>query len=268
MKKNYAKWVVSLGLVVFGWAAACSDSDEPVKYKYPDYATFCDGLAGAECTSKVLDSCQTNQVTCRDSRKNECLNHMDPHATYQPAHATKCVEAAGKAYKDALFTVEDRELIQKECFLLWGGQQNEGDECKRDYDCNVATGLRCVKPSPGAASGRCFQPVEAKDERCVQPDAVCPEGRFCKNGDCVRDRTLDIECNPDEPCEKGLICVPEGEGPEGKCKNKKSKGEDCVSGDECLSGFCLRAGPKTTCADQALMGPNEPWCETFQGAGN
>lgn len=245
---------------------ACSGGDQPVKYKYPLYADFCRGLAEAECTSKVLDSCQTNEGTCRESRTNFCIKNEDKYATYQPAHATKCVEAAEKAYKDALFTVEDRELIEKECFLLWGGSGNEGGECNRDYDCDVASGLRCIKPSPGAASGLCFKPVEAKDERCIQSDAVCPEGRFCKNSDCVRNRALDAACNPDEPCEKGLLCVQEGEASGGTCKNKRAKGEDCESGEQCLSGFCLRAGPKTTCAEQALMGPNEPWCETFQGA--
>lgn len=258
---NLKRFVLAMAAVVV--ATACSSGDNEVKYRYPDYESFCQGRAEAECGDDAVKHCSTSKEGCIAGRRKYCLALQEEKATYQPQHAEKCIDAAGKVFTDGKFTIEERTLLETECFLLWGGSRQHGEQCSRDYDCNVSDGLRCVKASPGAPGGHCFSPVEvAVGASCKAEGSVCVAGTFCKSGDCVNKRGAGDQCNEDEPCGDAFRCLPP-EGEKRACESKAPTGAICSSDDECISGFCVKAGPSKTCADDVPLGRNEPICESF-----
>ena len=98
---NLKRLVLAMAAVVV--ATACSSGDNEVKYRYPDYESFCQGRAEAECGDDAVKHCSTSKEGCIAGRRKYCLALQEEKATYQPQHAEKCIEAAGKVFTITLY---------------------------------------------------------------------------------------------------------------------------------------------------------------------
>jgi peptidoglycan-associated lipoprotein len=116
------------------------------------------------------------------------------------------------------------------------GSKPKGPGCNADKDCK--DGLKCF------------------ENKCVQctADADCGDGERCDAGACV----AKPECEKDSDCTGGMVCQASkckpcatdadcgvgGTCNAGACEQAKActKDEDCADDEDCVHGFCRRAG--------------------------
>lgn len=246
------------GLVSMG----CGGDNEAVKFKYPDIVSFCDAKARLECTEIALENCQSTEEACISKRRGLCAQTAPAGATYRPTEAEACLAAVNTVFQDNKYEAAEKATVQQACALLWGGNGGQGAQCSENYHCDLSLDLRCVIPT-GETSGRCYVPeVKSAGDTCNSPEAVCTDGYFCKDGDCVTKRPVGNACGPMSPCKDELRCVDDGTG--GKCEAKFGKNDECSSDDECLSGMCSPIGDVKRCVDAMILSPNEPLCADFR----
>ncbi len=266
MMTHRAWWGLALilagGLVWTGCGGDNEPLDDTPKYKYPDIISFCDAKAKFECTANALERCQTTEDACVVKRRGLCSQSAPAGAKYRPTEAEKCLAAAKLVFQDEKYQAEEKAAVEEACKLLFGGEGGEGAQCSADYHCDLSKELRCVIPT-GATQGQCYVPeVKPAGDTCLTPNAVCEDGYFCREGDCVTKRSVGTACGPLQPCKDDLRCVGDETG--GVCESKFDTGTECTSDQECLSDMCSLVGSVDKCSTIIFLSPNEPLCEDFR----
>ena len=254
---------VAPGLFVSGLAlaAGCVGDDDPVVPgpKYPSEASFCQALAEAVCSAKVVEGCYganntANTTSCRDAFRGEGCNPN--HYGYHHEGAEACIEKMKAIYADGALTKAELEGADAVCVKALSNTLGPNGPCEVDAQCDAADGLSCVI-KPGQ-HGTCQVAEEVEGGfPCAAPNQVCVEGFFCIDGNCLAGRQLNQVCSDVQPCAVELLCSIPPTMMEGMCIAKKADGQQCVSDDECVSGFCV-----TTCrSNLPLIDPEA--CASF-----
>jgi hypothetical protein len=246
----------------------CS-SNEAKGPKYPDTTSFCQGLAKAQCSDTVVNTCLASSTeTCVSIRQSVCeANIVTPalnaQLTYDSSNAEACVNAVESAYSDAQITNTDEQSMNKACELVFSGTQAQGADCSKDSDCKQSTGLKCVvhyataTPDAGTIDGTCQVPSAtpvAGGASCSEPTQQCAVGYHCGiSSHCDQDEPKDANCSSQDPCTEGFKCA------SGKCVAKLAQGSTCATDDECSSGYCVEAA--NLCATMYQLSEGEPFCK-------
>ena len=255
---------VAPGLFVSGLAlaAGCVGDDDPVDPgpKYPSEASFCQALAEAVCSGKVVEACYganntANTTSCRDAFRGEGCNPN--HYGYHHEGAEACIEKMKAIYADGTLTKAELEGADDVCVKALSNTLGVNGPCEVDAQCNAADGLSCVI-KPGLP-GTCQVAEEVGGGvSCDAPNQVCVEGFFCIAGNCLDGRQLMEACSETDPCAVELLCLIPPTLMEGECVAKKADGQQCVGNDECVSGFCV-----TTCRSNLPLTNNAEACAPF-----
>jgi peptidoglycan-associated lipoprotein len=128
----------------------------------------------------------------------------------------------------------------------------------------LAVVFGCSDPpkKPGSCTGDkdCKAPQVCDANKCVEckSDAQCTGGKKCKANACVVDAecTKDSDCKPDgRVCQAGKCkaCAADAECAGGACQaglcskpTKCTQDTDCKDDEDCIDGFCKRAGVGST----------------------
>jgi len=161
-------------------------------------------------------------------------------AKYHPHEAEACIAAWVTAYTDAAITAEELSDIDEACLKVFYNESGQGVECSADYDCNVGSGLRCVR-KPGAAKGNCYEPnVVAGGDSCTAENATCVTGKFCSEDNgfvCVTKYDVGTDCSAKLLCKDYYVCS----ASTSKCESKLANDADCEYDAECEGGLCEMA---------------------------
>ncbi len=267
-----------LGLVLVG-APGCGD-DKPetkaVEEPYPDYASFCNGIARAQCTKAIQEACSldtTSDTECLSEVSRACSNRdsdvtrdIKSTGNYRKDKAEACVTAVGGVYAKAKITKEDHAAIRAACDPVFRGKNTVGFECEGDLDCEE--GLACYRSDLAAAKGTCETPkTKAKGDPCDEKGDLCDKGLYCTPNDkaCIARPEEGKACSAVKPCVETLSCQNlDGDG-NGTCGARKGSQADCQNDAECQSSFCALVGAKKICLDTLNFGTGSPVCENFDG---
>lgn len=118
--------------------------------------------------------------------------------------------------------------------------------CKGDKDCKnglVCSENKCVECKDDS---QCKDGKKCQANACVAAaectkDDQCPTGKVCQAGKC-KSCAADAECGPGGKCEAGA-CKRAN-----KCK-PETVGVDCADDEDCVDGFCQKAGQATNPGD-------------------
>jgi hypothetical protein len=232
--------------------------------KYPDVTSFCNGVATAQCNSKVLMACALpNPSTCIANYESICLSAppaglQPPGTTYNAAAGEGCVNAYAGAYADAVLTLTEMANITAACLEVFEGAGIVNASCVVDSDCKVGTGLRCVTSSAGTSTCQIPQAV-AGGGSCSAPNQQCLIGYHCgATAHCDIDGAVNDPCSTTLPCGPGLTCS----SASSTCLSKSADGSPCMGDIECVNGFCSIPQGQTTgiCASEVIIAVNEPFC--------
>jgi hypothetical protein len=245
----------SLALAALFTLTACSSKDEP---KYPDTNSFCNGRAGAECSTDVVQACAApNRDTCVAKRQAVCVATLPRAATYNSAGAEGCVTAVSTAFADARLSTQENRTVIEACTPVFDGPRDVNDTCSADIDCKVSAGLRCVLGA-GLNTGTCQVPERVMGGGlCSKPNQSCVPGFHCgPTAHC------DVNGQVGEPCTDALPCIETARCSAGKCEKKFDDGSTCASDQECANALCARGSAATQgiCVSQMTLAPNEPFC--------
>jgi hypothetical protein len=235
--------------------AACSSADGP---KYADLASYCHARGQAECSSEVIKACAAPDATrCIGKRQAACIDSAPSGATYNPSGAEACVNAVSASFSDAKLSAQENKSNVDLCARLFDGPGTANATCKKDIDCKVSTGLRCVLRG-GSDTGSCQIPETVMGGGvCSQPSQSCVPGFHCGATE-----HCDINSAVGEPCTEILPCVETARCSAGKCEKKFDDGSPCASDAECVNALCARGTGSTQgiCVSQMTLAPNEPFC--------
>ena len=204
-------WLMS---AILGLSFIQCSSTETKPPKYPDAASFCTGVATAECSDKVMKAClATDKPTCVSNLTTICVQeYVTPYAglTYDSGQAENCVNVINGVYSNGTtITAAQYASIAAACGAVYSGNGTTGSPCAHDTDCKQSSGLHCVihvgSQAPGDAGemeGTCQVPVTAQaGGSCSPPDAQCATGYHCgSTSHCDQDEVLNASCSDNDPC--------------------------------------------------------------------
>lgn len=251
--------------------AACGSSEDPIKtpqYAFPDELAYCTARAERECSAAVIEGCQVAKADCQSRRRGVCGQDVPSGSKYRPAQADACLAAVAAAHADTKLEATESATMDKACALLFQRGGIAGTACDGDVDCDLDTGLRCVKKT-GQAKGACHIPTTvAIGLDCSGDTSVCDEGTFCTTSTpqvCAGKFAQGKSCSDVLLCADTLQCVPDAApAPEGKCENKLVVGDVCQADAECASNLCAQVGSQKKCSSMIQFSPNEPLCDDYR----
>jgi hypothetical protein len=227
---------------------------------------FCKSWAESACQQKVVDNCNAPSMDdCIDTQEDFCLDVVPEN--YSSKHAKACLSAVKAAYKDAVLSAADIDVVIKlgaPCDQLSTGTSDEGDSCSKNDDCNTAEGLVCVIKAD-AATGSCQTPVVVGGGKsCADDEQVCEEDFYCNGRNCVAYTETgeacvgDFECQPSDRCLMVLDA--------GTCEARLERSEPCTADSDCQSLYCAIESGETEglCADSIILSLHEPLCENLR----
>jgi hypothetical protein len=259
-----------LTLLALSLPLGCSGAEEP-----PDPlakpAGFCEAWGEAACQEKVVLNCDAASVDdCVATQSSFCLELIP--AIYASGRAEACISAVKSAYRDAILTAEEVQLVRSlaaPCDQLSGGTRDEGESCGNNDECNTARGLFCIKKG-GATRGSCEKPeVMPPGEACDGAAQICEDGYFCNGENCVAYKKTgavcdgQYQCSPEEQC----LTTVDAEGVEtSACTARLEANELCTGDADCQSGYCYMAAGATEgeCASMIVLSRSEPLCDDLQ----
>jgi hypothetical protein len=267
------------GVVLLG-APGCGGDDKPeskvVEDPYPDFASFCSGIARSQCTKAIQEACSldtTSDTECVGEATRACSNRdsdvtrdIKSTGNYRKDRAEGCIAAVSGVYAKAKITKEDHATIRSSCDPVFRGKSVAGFECEDDLDCEE--GLACYRGDLTAAKGSCEAPkTKAKGDPCDEKGDLCDKGLYCTPNDKICGaRPEDTKaCSAARPCLETLTCQNVDAEGNGTCGARKGSQADCLSDDECQSSFCALVGAKKICLDTLNFGTGSPVCENFDG---
>lgn len=268
-----------LGAILLG-APGCGDDDQPetkvVEEPYPDFASFCNGVARAQCTKAIQDACSldsTSDSECTAEVTRACTNRdsditrdIKSTGNYRKDKAQNCIDAVSAAYAKANITKEDHSNIRKACDVVFRGKSAVGFDCDDDLDCD--DGTFCYRADLSSAKGTCEKPAEtAKGDDCSGKGSLCTTGLYCTPADKICGGRPDAgkACSATKPCLETLACLNPDENGNGTCGDKKATQDECQSDIDCQSSYCALVGPKKICLDKLNFGTGSPGCDNFDG---
>ena len=197
----FRSWSIVGGLFASGmlFATGCIGDDDPevVGPKYPSEASFCQALAEAACSAKVVEGCYganntANMSSCRDAFRAEGCNPN--HYGYHHEGAEACIAKIKAIYTDGALTQVELEDAENVCVKALSNSGGVNSPCEVDAQCNAGDGLSCVI-KPGQ-QGTCQKPTEVMGGfSCAQAHEVCVEDFYCIDGNCLAGRQLNQACN-------------------------------------------------------------------------
>jgi hypothetical protein len=235
--------------------AGCGSKDD---LKYPDVSAYCRGRGEAECAKEVLLACAVSDAQkCVTSRQAACIDATPKGAVYNPNGAESCIQAVSSAFADAKLSAQENRTVGEACTALFDGSGSVDAVCKKDIDCKVSAGLRCVLRG-GSDSGSCQVPLR------VTGGGVCSAANQCciAGFHCGSTNHCDVNSQVDELCSEVLPCLETARCNAGKCERKLADGSPCSSDEECLNALCARGtgAAQGLCVSQMTLAPNEPFC--------
>jgi hypothetical protein len=274
MDKRSVMAIVVLGLA--GCVAHGADGADPAPApapsgpKYADVASYCAGMAQAECSPAVVSQCGAKgAASCEASAIASCRQAVPQGTTYQPSQGDACVAAVTAAYQDGKLTAAEKTTIDGACGpALFSGPGAVRAPCTGPYDCSSADGLTCIA-APGDASGqgKCLKPNPvAAGAACAGEADQCTGGYYCdpKARQCVVAAQQGQSCNPGyTPCAGGLKCPG---GIFATCIPMPADGESCQADADCASGLCDKPAnqPGGNCAEQIQLTSLDSACATLR----
>jgi hypothetical protein len=243
------KRLAGLGFCVVGLLVACGGGRKPGEtdpdYPYPTEDSFCVAVAETECNKEVVEACYGSDEStlledtssCQAAREAQCNPQGLP---YRPGAAEECILERKKALDDAVWSKEEIAAVEQACLPVFSKEGGDGSACVSDYDCDSATGLRCVVKF-GITQGVCGVPVTVVGgEDCSDPLAVCSADFYCEQqvSACLKRPLEGEECSEAAPCAEGSYCM--GLDP-GTCVIKTKNGLACAKDELCAGGFCVGA---------------------------
>lgn len=273
-------WLTTFGLLAAA-APGCGSNDTepegtPVEVeKYPDQAAFCNGIAQAECSQAVLDSCVVSgKPACVAAVQQSCMAQASDvtrgviasnYPTGKKA-AEACIQKVTEAYADAKIEGTEHAAIKAACGEVFRGSKTAGFECKSDIDCSV--GLGCYLTAADQGTCETLKTIALGDD-CGAKGSVCDKGLYCGSDQaCIKRKAVGSECQAfTKPCLENLLCANvDAMSGLGKCEAKKAQGTECTSDDECDSNFCALIGQKNLCVNALTLGAGAPACQNFGGS--
>lgn len=271
------------GVVLLG-APGCGGDDKPeskvVEDPYPDFASFCSGIARSQCVKAIQDSCSlgtTGDAECVGEVTRACSNRdsditrdIKSTGNYRKDRAEACITAVGGVYAKAKISKEDHAAIRAACDPVFRGKNAAGFECEDNFDCEE--GLSCYRSDLAAAKGTCEEPKPgAKGDDCSAKGSTCDAGLYCSPNDkiCAARPDTGAECSATKPCLESLACTNISSEGKGVCGAKTASSATatsvCASDSECQSSFCALVGENKYCLDALNFGTGSPSCENFDG---
>ena len=271
---------LALGVLLAGVPGCGDDKPEtkPDENPYPDYASFCNGVARAQCSKSVLTRCGfsgEDNTACVSEVTRACVNKdseitrdVKNTSNYRKDNADACIKAVETAYAKDLIAAADHQTIRTSCDPVFRGKNTAGFECESDLDCD--NDLSCYRGDLSAAKGTCQKAnTKAKGDDCNSSGDICGKGLYCTATDKIcggRPDAAGKECAATKPCIETLSCT--GIDPDtlkGTCSEKTATGAACTSDSECKSGFCALVGADKKCLENFSFGTGSPSCENFDG---
>ncbi len=212
---------------------ACSSDAEGDKY--PSVDSFCTAKAEEECKGGA-GVCAVNEQTCKDARKQFCLNAANTATgigrTYRAGNAEACLAKVAEVYKALPITAEKEAPLTDACERVFLGTKTKAQACTNTFECESSS-LICDK-------GFCQERVEKNEnDGCSNAGEVCKAGFACKQEGgqrfCKPRQTEGDICDGERLCLENLRC-------NGQCVARRGSGDPCKAGDECLTGFCSQEG--------------------------
>lgn len=259
--------LVGLALcVAAGLVSSCGgeDDDDPLA----SVSGFCNEWAKRACSDAVQLNCSSGSPEeCQNAQSNFCLD-LIPDDLYTKTGAKECLAAVEMAYRDGDLDGQELALVTElagDCTSILSGDGEEGETCMEDVDCDVSTGLVCVRRLD-EPSGECHVPVPvAGGEDCDDPELVCPSNAYCTEDRSCRAKQDEGEvCSSTEPCKSGLNCVETPDAGVGVCVEKLGASEECRVASDCESGICREATDGRICARLIRLDINQPICDDFR----
>jgi hypothetical protein len=234
--------------------ASCSGTET----KYPDPGSYCNGRAQAECSQEVISACGIpNASTCTAKRQEACMASA-PAGTYNSNGAETCINVVRTAFADARLSAQENRNVVDTCAAVFEGPGLANNACKKDSECKMNGGLRCVLRG-GSDTGTCQIPQRVMGGGvCSAPNQLCAAGFHCGPTD-----HCDINSQVGEPCNDVLPCVESARCTlSGQCEKKLDDGSVCTSDGECLNSLCARgtSSPQGRCVAVMALAVNEPFC--------
>lgn len=274
---------LALGVLLAGVPGCGDDKPEtkPDENPYPDYASFCNGVARAQCSKSVLTRCggtgDSNETSaCVSEVTRACVNKdsdvtrdIKNTSNYRKDNADACIKAIEATYAKDLIAATDHQSVRAACDPVFRGKNTAGFECENDLDCD--TDLGCYRSDLSAAKGTCEKiNKKAKGDDCNSKGDVCGAGLFCTPTDKIcggRPDAAGKECAATRPCIETLSCANiDPDTQKGTCSEKAATKATCTSDSECKSGFCALVGDSKLCLENFSFGisQNGP-CDNFDG---
>ena len=277
--KSLSRMVVAATVVVAGAgvsSAACvtSESIEPSGAAYPTKQAFCDRLAELVCNDAVVRGCygssDSSLVQDKDScviafrSTDTCRPSLDYHSDDADSNAKACMAAWQGVYADAALDADEIADAEEACLAAFHDPGPENVDCEADYDCNYASGLRCVT-KPGAINGTCQVPEEiAGGYDCSEINQTCVEGFYCDgSGNCLARENVGDACSSEVLCVEAANCSAPVDG---TCVAKASNNSPCQQDLDCADGLC-NVGTGSTeglCAGTITLNQNAAACDVFR----
>jgi hypothetical protein len=257
---------LTLCLLALSLPLGCGVDEETPPDPLRNADGFCKSWAQSACQQKVVDNCNAPTMDdCIDKQEDFCLGVVPEN--YSSKRAKECLSAVKAAYRDAVLSADDIDVVIKlgaPCDQLSTGTSDEGDACTKNDDCNTADGLVCVIKAD-ATTGSCETPViVGGGKSCADDEQVCEEDFYCNGRNCVAYTETgetcvgDFECHPSERC---LLVLDAG-----TCEPRLERSEACTADSDCQSLYCAIESGETEglCADSIILSLHEPLCENLR----
>ncbi len=244
-------------LCFLGGSLACSE-DDPAETR----DGFCNRWATAACSASVVSACQAADAdACRLSQERVCLG-LVPSDGFVADYADSCIQAVEGAYADADLSAAELNTVVRlgpPCERLVRGPRGEAESCTSDLDCDGPGGFGCVFKG-SEITGSCQEPVVVEPGRdCGADGAVCTEGFYCDEDDCVEGGATGEACGRTEECSLGFC------GPNDVCSAGFDIDTPCASDEQCASGLCYEfSDTERVCTDRVRLSRTDPICETLR----
>lgn len=202
---------------------------------------------------------------------------LDERVHYLPQNAPTCINAI--TYQPADCPTDGggygnfgAPKTSPLCEQVFGGTQQEGQDCNGDQECANALpcqGTKCTRAAVEAGAPCAFTADSESDPGLFAQRARCIPGETCNGQTCVPPSKQGEDCVDDEDCAAGLYCnAPFG----GTCDVRiiQDAGGPCADdnfcnqGLSCQDGGCtIRLDAGSTCTEAIINGTQcAGWCDS------